>query len=187
LNVVNEYRADGGRDVESDEMLRRRIKYGANILARGTLSMLEQVFISINPKVLKLFYEGHNDNGKLVIAVQTQNGADLTDSELNQLLTGSKEYFTLTELQPYGSNYIGIVLKNVTYGAVDISFRVQLNPAYNSDEIRKKIQVAISKYLDPRFFDSVRQKVEWDNLLDIVKNTAGVDYVPDQYFFQDRM
>jgi hypothetical protein len=183
LNVVNEYRADGGRDVESDEMLRRRIKYGANILARGTLSMLEQVFISINPKVLKLFYEGHNDNGKLVIAVQTQNGADLTDSELNQLLTGSKEYFTLTELQPYGSNYIGIVLKNVTYGAVDISFRVQLNPAYNSDEIRKKIQVAISKYLDPRFFDSVRQKVEWDNLLDIVKNTAGVDYVPDQYFF----
>jgi hypothetical protein len=60
---------------------------------------------------------------------------------------------------------------------------VQLNPAYDPDEIRKKIQVAISKYLDPRFFDSVRQKVEWDNLLDIVKNTQGVDYVPDQYFY----
>ena len=72
LNVVNEYRATGGQDNETDELFRTRIKNGANILARGTLSMLEQVFMNINSKVLKIFYNGHDNNGKLWISIQTQ-------------------------------------------------------------------------------------------------------------------
>ena len=78
---------------------------------------------------------------------------------------------------------MGISLTNVTYGFVDMSFRVHLDSSYDPDDVRKRIQVQVSKYLDPRFFDPTTQNVEWDNLLDIVKFTKGVLYVPDQYFY----
>ena len=51
--VINEYIATGGRDSESDDDFRKRIKEGVNIIARGTISMLEQVFMKINPNILK--------------------------------------------------------------------------------------------------------------------------------------
>lgn len=183
LNVINEYRADGGRDLESDETFRIRIKDGANILARGTLAMLEQLFMSINNKVLKIYNQGHDLNGKIVIAIQTVNGSALNDTELNTLLVSSSEYFNLNEYKPFGSNFYGIKLVNVEYGFVDIAFRCQLNASADPDEVRKQIQINVSKYLDPRFFDSSKQKVEWDNLLEICKNIEGMDYIPDQYFY----
>jgi hypothetical protein len=183
LSVINEYKAEGGRDMESDEILRIRIKDGANILARGTIAMLEQRFISINTKVLKIYNQGHDLNGKIVIAIVTQNGADLSQSELDQLLDESADYLNLNEYRPFGTTFSGITLINAVPGYVDISFRVELDSAYDPDEIRKKIQINISKYIDPRFFDSSKQKVEWDNLLEICKNVPGVKYIPDQYFY----
>lgn len=181
--VINEYMAEGGRDVESDETFRIRIKEGANILARGTLAMLEQLFISVNSKVLRVYNQGHDLNGKIVLSVYTVNGSDLTQTELDDLLTVAADYVNLNDLRPFGTNYIGLKIVNVTYGFLDISFRCKLKANVNPDDVRKKIQVNISKYIDPRFFDSSRQKVEWDNLLEIVKNVEGIDYVPDQYFY----
>jgi hypothetical protein len=43
------------------------------------------------------------------------------------------------------------------------------------------IQISISKYLDFRYWDTT-DKVEWDDLLIIVKNTDGVRYVADEFF-----
>lgn len=181
--VVNEVGASGGRDVESDELFRIRIKDGANILARGTLAMLEQKFMSVNDKVLRVFYQGITGYGKVRLAIATQNGIDLTVTELDDLLLQSAEYFALTEHRPFGTNFYGAELVNIQYQPIDISFRVDLDPAYDSDEIRKQIQIGISKYMDFRFFDASRDRIEWDNLLEIVKNTQGVKYVPDQYFY----
>lgn len=183
LNVINEYKADGGRDAESDEILRIRIKDAPNKAARGTLSMLEQLFITINPKVLKLYNYGQDAAGKIVLGVHTQNGSNLSNTELDALLAGSLQYFNLNELRPFGTTFIGIKLMNVQVGFIDLFFRVKLNDSANPDEVRKSIQVAVSKYVDPRFFNPTTQKIEWDNLLEIVKNTNGVDYVPDQYFY----
>ena len=39
----------------------------------------------------------------------------------------------------------------------------------------------MTKYLDFRFWE-VGKKVEWDDLLDIVKNTEGVRYVASEWF-----
>jgi len=179
--LINESPATGGRDVESDELFRIRIKDGSNILARGTLAMLEQVFMSINQKVLKCIYQGINSKGKIRIAIVTQNGQALSNTELDLLLENSYEYFCLTDNKPIGVNYYGVELINIDYQPIDISFRCSYNG--NPDEIRQAIQININKYLDHRFFDPSKQKVEWDNLLEIVKNTSNVKYVPDQYFF----
>ena len=180
--VVNEYQADGGRDFESDVLFRHRIKEGVNILSRGTIAMLEQSFMKINNNVLKIFYRGINASGKVVISIVTQNGVDLSANELDEILDRGSKYFSLTELKPFGSQSYGIVLENIAWQTLDISFRVELFSSFNPDDIRKEIQVKISKALDFRFFKSGEQKIEWDNLLQIVKSTRGVKYVPDQYF-----
>lgn len=183
LNVINEYKADGGRDIESDEMFRVRIKDGANILARGTVAMLEQVFMKINSNVLRVFNQGTGLNGKIVLAIATQNGADLTTSELTDLLTKSAKFFSLTELSPFGNQYYGIELKPIEWQYIDVCLRADIDSDTDIDELRKELQVNISKYTDWRFFDTSRQKVEWDNLLQICKNGTGMKYVPDQYFY----
>ena len=68
------------------------------------------------------------------------------------------------------------------YQTFDIDFRCQLLDSVNPDDVRRSIQVAVMKYIDHRFFEPSKQKVEWDNLLEIIKNTAGVQYVSDQFF-----
>lgn len=180
---VNEYKAIGGRDAEDDLSFRQRIKEGANILATGTIAMLEQVFMQINTNVLRCIYQGINSNGQLRIAIVTQNGIDLTSSELNELLTRGEKFFSLSELRPYSRQSYGIELVNIEWQTFDISFRCELLPSVNTDDIRIEIQTKISKYLDFRYFNAGVDKVEWDNLLSIVKNVRGVKYVPDEYFY----
>lgn len=178
---VNEFAAFGGRDIESDESLRRRIKDGCNILARGTLAQIEQVFNKINNNILKVYYHGVNEYAQTVLAVLTENGIDLTQSELDFLLVQAEKYFSLIELKPDGFNGYGIRLQNVTWQPVDISFRVELYSQYNADDVRKEIQVRMNRYFDYRFWDYTR-KVEWDDLLQLAKTTPGVKYVLDNYF-----
>lgn len=180
--VINEYRATGGRNIESDDDFRKRIKEGSNVVARGTVAMLEQVFMKINPNVLKLYKQGINDRGQIVIAIATQNGIALSTTELDDLLQNGEEYFNLTELKPYGSQSYGILLTNIEYQPVDISFRCELYPSYTVDNIRKEMQIKISKQFDVRTWDSNKMKIEWEDLLFVCKNVSGVKYIPDQYF-----
>jgi uncharacterized phage protein gp47/JayE len=177
---INEFAATGGRDFESDEDFRKRIKEGSNILARGTLAMLQQVFIKINPNVFKIYYNGIDRNGKVIISIMTQNGADLTTPELNNILLKGKQYFSLTELKPDGVNGYGISLQNITWFPVDVSTRLILEQSVNPDDVRKECQIRLNKYFDYRYFN--KKKVEWDDLLQIVKGTPGVKYVLDNYF-----
>lgn len=182
-SVINEYLVEGGRDLESDELFRRRIKEGPNVLAQETLAKLEQLFLYQNSKVLRVYHHGSDNNGRIVLGIATVNGEDLTSPELSNLLSSSSKYLALTEYRPFGTTYEGIVLENILYQPIDISFRVELSSGVDPDEVRRNIQIIISKYLDPRQFDPSKDLVEWDNLLEIVKSTKGVKYVPDQFFY----
>jgi hypothetical protein len=183
LYCINEYAAINGADAETDEMFRARIKDGGNVLAKNTLGMIQALAIATNPKVLKAYNYGINKLGKRVIAISTQNGEDLNDSELDQLKVVVGSFLTLSDSQWWGTNYIGVQFVNIRYQPIDISFRILLDNSVNPDTVRKEIQAAIAKYLDFRIFDPVKMKVEWDNLLEIVKRTSGVKYVPDQFFY----
>ena len=179
---INEYAAIGGQDFEADDLFRERIKREINVLARETMSYMEHVLNKINPNVLRCFNYGFNDAGQVIIAIATVNGAALTNTELNGLLVKGEKYFSLTELRPYGVNNSGIQFTNITWQPVDISFRCDLDTSYNIDETRKRIQVALNKEFDYRFW-TWDKKIEWDNLLQIVKKTQGVKYVSDNHFF----
>jgi hypothetical protein len=179
----NEYRATGGRDSESDDLFRKRIKESANILARGTISSLEQAFIKVNNNVLRVLNQGLDSSGNTKLAIVTQNGVDLTTNELGTLLDSAKEFVSLTDIRPFGDDTYGIVLSNIEYEPIDINFRVTLDVGYDADQYRIDVQTKISKYLDFRTFNSEVDKVEWDDLLEIAKNTKGAKYIQDQYFF----
>lgn len=180
---VNEYQANFGLDVESDDTFRKRIKEGPDILSRGTLSNLEQIFMKINENVLKVFYTGRDATGKIIISILTVNGIDLNTSELNDILIRAEKFLSISEMRSVdGSGTINMILQNVLWFPIDISFRVTLDPSFNPDDIRKDIQVRISKYLDYRYWQQ-GQSVYWSDLLNIVKFTDGVRFVNDNLFY----
>lgn len=183
IHVVNEFTAMGGYDKESDETFKLRIKNGANILAKGTLASIEQAFMFVDNRVLRVFHNGIDLDGKVVLAIATQNGADLTQSELDYILNSTSSYLSLSDYRPFGREFYGVRLKNIEYQPIDISFRVELDGSRLPDEVRRDVQSQIGRAIDYRFFDPNTEQIEWDELLHIVKTTLGVKYVPDQFFY----
>lgn len=179
---INEYAAVGGQDIENDSLFRERIKREINGLARHTLSYLEHVFSKINTNVLRVFQYGFTADNKVLLGIATCNGIDLNPSEFNDLLVKGEQYFSLCELRPYGVNNIGIELRNINWHPIDISFRCDIDSSFDTETVRKNIQVNLNKELDYRYW-TFDKKVEWDNLLDIVKKTKGVKYVADNSFY----
>lgn len=185
IGVINEYMAVGGADAESDDVFRNRILTAKSYLSKTTIDYYTQILQSIDDRVLKIYNMGRNEDGKTVFHIATQNGASLTNGELDTLLNQFKEYLPITELNKFGQ-VIGVLLENIEYhhigGVVGIDFRVQIDPNFNTDDVRKNIQINISKKFDFRTWKD-GNRVEWDDILDIVKNTDGVRYVWDDYFY----
>lgn len=179
---INEYAAQYGSDNENDDEFRKRIKEGSNILARGTISMLEQSFMKINENIMKIYHNGFDGMGRTVISILTVNGIDLNPQEINDIITRSEKFFNITEMRPTGVNGANVVLKNIEWEPIDISVRLQLETNYNADEVRREMQIKLNKYLDYRYW-KLGQRVEWSDLLEVVKNTQGVKYVNDSFFY----
>lgn len=179
---INEYGAQYGSDSESDDEFRKRSKEGVDLISKGTISMLEQVFMKINENVLKIYYSGLDINSRIIISILTENGTDLSDDDLNDILIRGEKFFSLTEMRPVSFKGYGITLQNIGFQPIDCSMRVELDSSFNPDDVRKDIQIRLNKYIDYRYWKT-GQKVEWDNMLDIVKHTNGVRYVNDSFFF----
>lgn len=181
VSVVNEYAATGGSDEESDDLFRERIKTSINQLSRTTLSYLEQVFMKINPRVLRLHKGGIDSDGKYNLIVVSINGQNFTDEEFDEMLSKSEEYLSLSELLRENSDF-ALKLNNVDWLPVDVEFRADIDPSYDVDVVRKNIQIQINKLFDYRFWE-YGDKIEWENLLYAAKNVEGVRYIPDTHFY----
>ena len=182
--VTNEYIATGGANEEGDEVFRQRIRNNLNVVSIGTLDYFNQLFQNQDIRVLRTLNLGTNDAGNRQLALVTQNGVNLSASELETILTNTVNFFPITDVNRFG-DLIGIELINVEWyavgGATGIDFRVQIADNFDADEVRQQIQINISKYLDFRFWQP-NELVEWDRLLRIVQDTEGVRYVPDTEF-----
>ena len=181
ISVTNEYAATGGMDAESDALFRQRIKNSVNALSRGTIAFIEQVFMKINPRVLKVFKGGITSNGKMNLIICSTNGASFSQNEFDLMISRSEEYLSLYDILREVSGY-ALNLVNVEWQYVDVSFRVELDPSYDVDAVRKNIQIQMNKLFDYRFWNQ-GDRIEWDDLLQVAKNTEGVRYIPDNYFY----
>ena len=189
IGVTNEYAATCGRDVESDDDYRLRIIEHPNITAQKTLTFLAEIFRTVNEDVLRVLNYGIDVDAKLTLAIVQQNGADLTTSELANLLDSTREYLSLADLSPSGVD-TGVKLVNPIWYAVGgdalsdtgIDFRVQIYEGVDPETVRRDIQIALSNYVDFRYWDWSRS-LQWADLLAIIKGTTGVKFVPDAYFY----
>lgn len=181
ISVINEYAATGGSDQESDTLFRERIKTNMNQMSRTTLSYLEQIFMKINPRVLRLHKGGIDSDGKFNLIVVSVNGQNFTTAEFDEILSKSEEYLSLSELLREGSDF-ALKLNNVDWLPVDIEFRADIDPAYDIDSVRRNIQIQMNKLFDYRFW-KYGDKIEWENMLYAAKNVEGVRYVPDTHFY----
>jgi hypothetical protein len=178
--VTNDFRATGGRDLETDIPFRNRIKEGANIIATKTLSFLDQLFLRINPKILRTLFQG-TEKGKAVIGIVTQNGADLTQEEIDELILVGGEALAISDLKDFDNQGVGIVIKNIEWYPIDLDFYVTIDQSFVGDDIRKSIQIQIANYLDPRNWVE-GETVQWDIIFNIVKNLTPVKYLPNKLF-----
>jgi hypothetical protein len=185
IYTTNTFAAFGGRDNESDQDFQNRIIQGINALARGTLPSLEQAFVKINPNVLSLRYNGIDNTGKNVIVVVPNNGVDFSTNDFDEIFTKTKSFFNLSDLGYNGVSGLDntlIKLVNVDWYYLNLLFRIELEVGASADDVRVLIQQQIQQYLDYRYFPD-NGRIEWDDLLVIVRQTTGVRYVFDEYFF----
>ena len=180
--VTNEYSCLNGRDVETDDQFRNRIKSAINVLARPTLQYILQVFLKYTPNVLRVFNYGATTNGKIRLGIATQDGSNLNNIQLNSMLSQLAPWLSLSELNPDGLNNVGVELVNIQWEPIDVSFRCDIDPSYNADKVRINAQIKMNKYMDYRTWIP-GSTVQWDDLLQIAKTTEGIRYVPDQYFY----
>lgn len=179
---TNEYKASGGRDLESDDIFRIRCKESVNQLARNTISYIEQILMKINNDVLKVKKGGVDGSGKLHLTVISINGRDFTDDEFNEMISQSEDFLSINELlNSSDASTFSLVLNNPVWMPVDIEFRVDIDPNADKDIVRKDLQIQMSKLFDYRYWKT-GDKIEWENLLFIAKNTVSVRYVPDTNF-----
>ncbi len=156
------------------------LKKHANILSKSTLDYWVEILREYNSDILSVKHLGINEDGEREMAVILQNGQYLTDDELEDMMSFAENYLPMSDINLFG-NSISLKFVNIEWEYIDLEFRVQLSSNYDTDEVRKNIQTNLTKYLDFRFWD-IDQKVEWDDLLSIVKRTEGVSYVADGYF-----
>jgi phage-related baseplate assembly protein len=180
--VTNEFQATGGRDMESDDSLRKRIKEGPNVNSKSTLSSLEQAFLYYNPRIYKLFHNGIDDVGKTVISVMSQDGSFFTEEEFEDLLQNSNKYLAITDYRPSSKKFYGVKLINSPIFNIDISFRIEMDGSVPSSEIRQEIQRKISNVIKLKYVESENSRFEWDDILQSVKNCQGIKYVSDESF-----
>jgi len=180
--VINEFAATGARNEEEDEDFRSRIKNEVNVISRGTLSYLEQVFRKFQPNVLRVFNLGLDDVGDLVLAIASVDGVNFTFSQLRDMGYKGEQFFSMNEFKPNGLNNYGIKLQNVNYFPIDVSFRVDIDGSYNSDIVRKDIQNNMSKVADYRYWED-GNGIDWIDLINSVKSVQGVKRVLDNFFF----
>lgn len=183
-SCTNEYRSTGGRDSETDEELRVRIKDNLNILSKGTLENILQVLQSFDSRIVGVFNNGVNEQGKLEVIVYTCDGSELSQDELSSLTDKSSKYFPLDD-QTVDRGLIGIEIKNVNYipigGDVGIDFRFETTGEFPIRDVINNIQMAIT---DATNFSKFQfgGKVSRLDLYFAVRNARGVKTLPDEFF-----
>jgi hypothetical protein len=180
--VINEFQAIRGANDEDDQSFRQRIINYPNLLSESTLEKMNQIFIKTNNNVLRTIYKGLSTTGKNRLGILTQDGSELSVSELGDLLSTVQNFIAISDLRKEGNNIVGIELENIDFYPIDVDFRVDIIANYDPDSLRVNIQTQFARLVDYRFWED-NDTVQWDDLLEIVKSTQGVRSVPDKRFF----
>ena len=184
ISCTNEYAAIGGRDAENDEDFKLRLSTYQQFAATNSHDNILDNCRLLDNDILDIRRAGYTEDGKILISLVTCNGKAYSQDELSAFEIDLKNFMAVSDVDDQ-AGVLGVKLQNVqwhivggaTYG---IDFRVDIASGYTEPNIRKAIQIQLTKYFDFRFWN--KTKIDWTDLLQIVKNIKGVKYVPDDYF-----
>ena len=183
LSCTNEYSATGSRDAENDEDFKLRISTFSQFAAKSNFDNMIDNLRTLDADILDIKRAGYTEDGQIKLNIVTCNGKSFTADELNAFENQLSSFMSLSDVDEQ-SGVLGVKLGNIEWhsvgGASGVDFRIDLQSGYSETDVRKAIQIQMTKYFDFRFW--TKTKIEWDDLLQIVKSTAGVKYVPDEYF-----
>ena len=183
ISCTNEYGATGGRDTESDEDFKSRLSTFQQFAATGSYQKLLADLRTMDADIIDTRRAGYTDSGRILISLVTCNGKSYSQDELMAFEQRMREFLSLSDVDDQ-AGVIGLELQNVEWhqvgGSDGVDFRVDIASGYTQASVRKSIQIQLTKYFDFRFWG--KTKVEWDDLLQIVKGVKGVKYVPDEFF-----
>lgn len=183
LSCTNEYAATGGRDDESDEDFKLRLSTFQQFAAKTSYENLLVHCRNLDADILDIRRAGYTEDGKILISLVTCNGKWFSADELSYFESRLAEFLSWSDVNDQ-AGVLGIELQNIQWhqvgGTNGVDFRVDILSGYSETDVRKNIQIQLTKYFDFRFW--VGQKIEWDDLIQIVKSVPGVKYVPDEYF-----
>ena len=182
LAVSNEYAAGFGADEESDERFKQRIKNSFNNCAVGTLARIEEVLKVNYPNVLRIVHMGFDGTGNVLLGVVPVNSQRFNEEELSVMLSTIRPYLSLSDVIPNENRVIGTKLANIGYHYIDVDIRLSMEARTNIRDLQTAISIGFFREVDYRFWEWSPGRVEWDNLLDIVKGLPGVQYVLDERF-----
>lgn len=183
VSCTNEYAATGGRDEERDEEFKERISTFRQFAARNTFAQLIEILRLFDPNIIKVYKSGYDNEGKQLLSIVNSAGRFYTGEELKNMEEGLKTYLSISDVNEQ-AGVSNVRVMNVIWsevgGKTGIDFRMDLEPGYDEQAVRRDIQIQLSKYFDFKYW--VGNRIEADDLLEIVKNVRGVRYVPDEFF-----
>ncbi len=181
LLVLNESYSVGGYDQESDISLRSRIMSVPSLLSIGSLAYLEQAMIKLQPLVYKIYSNGQNEFGKIIIKILTWNSQPLSQNQLNELSEQIGPYLSLRDSQYFNLKNHSVHLSNIDYFYIDIVMKIQIESNANIEFVRRDMQSNIIKLIS---VDKLAQGsiLQWEDIYVACLKTKGVIQIPSESF-----
>ena len=158
--VINETPSVGGRDAETDDQLRYRIKNFANILSFNTITKIGFLANTANQKIFRVYDLGKNDLGEPSLGVITHNGAPLTPEELTTLSSIVRPQVALSD-----SN---LTFVNLEPKSVELEARVQLTPNAVSADVFNRVQLLIINFFRELVYRGEANFLDWVQIYNLV-------------------
>lgn len=175
VSVTNTFKAINGRDQEAYRDYQNFILNIENILSKNTEAYYDALVRNFNREIIKVYSEvviGEINSFNLYVV--KNNAADLSSGELTTLKNQIVPY------TPLSDNKFNIL--NVVYTDFDMIVPVRLITGYILADVLKDMQVNIQDFMNLTNWD-FGQKLQWDDLLEVCKNTEGIEEVFDSGFY----
>ena len=163
--ITNPAPGYGGQDIENDHELRERDRNRITLLNQGTQLFYETLAQEVDPRVLRAISSYYAPSNGVQLVLANRSGANFSGGDLTAIEAG------VYALQRAFS-YIHCV--NLSFTGITLAFTATLSPGADFDTVYAAVADNISNFLDFRIWP-FGQMVQYDDLVRIVRATAGID------------
>jgi hypothetical protein len=173
LSVTNVTLSVGGFAEEHDDLFRYRIQAAKHILSVNTAAFYEALILKLFPHVIRVRCRTIDMlHSKYIINVLRDDGSYFTTSELQEIKEAIQPYLPIHDIDAGKLD-----VKNFEYVYLYVYVSAQFDTTKTAT-LKNTLNKKLNEYLDYRFWPE-GQKVEWEELVRLFRNTDGIVEVND--------